>query len=204
MSNLMQCPVNLVFEYDWDRVRNLYNQIIEKKQQNYVKNNNESVYNADTYSLGKYGAMISNHTLTDHEWNIWAGPLLEHVLPASIYEISNKLKASNLEFVNFGYFMHFGNIKEHVDPQRDDVSKNGHCNINYVIGSTDPNAKTVLFDPTTSTYESYPSTPKKTWILNSAVPHRVENRGIREIFQIKVFSPYNQVKDFFQDNGWVL
>ena len=51
--------------------------------------------------------------------------------------------------------------------------------------------------------EEYPSVVGTTWILDSSSQHWVENTGTREIFQIKIFSPFSQVKQFFADQNLI-
>ena len=109
---------------------------------------------------------------------------------------------ANLKFISFGFFSQQGDIREHVDSQVDE-SITGHCNINYVISCTDPNARTYLRNPETGEEEFYPSIPGRTWMLNSTIPHRVVNTGIREVFQLKVFSPFEEVRQFFDSNNWL-
>lgn len=202
-TNLLKCPINLQFDYDWKRVNRIYQRILEKKLQGNYKSSFEGSYDAMVYSLKTHGAVIASTSLTNHEWNIWTGPLLEFVLPDNVQELANKLLESNLNFINFGYFIHYGEIKKHSDGVEDPRGAEGHCNINYVISSTDPNAKTHLHNTKTGVCEEYPSTVGTTWILDSSVDHWVSNTGAREIFQIKVFSPFDKVKQFFADNNLI-
>lgn len=202
-THSLKCPTNLKFDYDWKRVNRIYQRILEKKSQGNYKPSYEKSYDSMVYSLKTHGAVISSTSLTNYEWNIWTGALLEFVLPKEIQKLSKKMSESNLNFINFGYFIHQGEIKKHRDGVDDLRGAEGHCNINYVISSTDPNAKTYLHNTTTGVYEEYPSTVGTAWILDSSVDHWVKNSGTREIFQIKVFSPFKKVKQFFIDNNLI-
>jgi hypothetical protein len=201
-KNLLQCPLNLKFNCDWDRVRKIYHRINQLREQHRFNKTYEPTYQSEVYSLGKQGSMITDHNLTDSEWNIWTGKLLEQVLPPEVLNISSELLTANLKFINFGYFIHHGPIKKHVDGQKLDDTDNGHCNINYIVSSTDTNARTHLVDSVSGEHESYPSIVGKAWLLDSASMHWVENTGTREIFQIKVFSSFYKVKNFLQEKGW--
>lgn len=197
--NSMHYPVNLTFDCNWVKIRAVYNHISKLKAQGQIHGVEEPTWDSNVFGLGSYGAIISdNQYLSDYEWNIWSGSLLESLVPDNLQKLSQAMLDANLRFVSYGFFSHQGEIREHVDKQID-KSVIGHCNINYIVSCTDPDAKTYLRDPVTGVEEFYPSVPGTAWLLNSAVPHRVSNNGIREVFQIKILSPFDEVKSFLNN-----
>ena len=72
------------------------------------------------------------------------------------------------------------------------MATQGHCNLNYIVES----------DPESTAYFQRPDglhfyrSPKNTaWLLDSTVPHWVENEGQRIVFQLRFHSPYDQVRE---------
>lgn len=213
-DNLMQCPINLQVNCDWNRIRRIYNRLIEKRYQGYFVNEvYEEEYCTHVHSINRHGAITCNTTLTNHDWHMWIGTFLEHIITDNnVKELSKKLLDAKINFKNFGYFIHYGDINEHIDVTPKEVTESlpfkhatpGSCNLNYIISSTDQNAYTYLRDPSRGIEERYPSIVGTTNLLDPEVFHGVKNEGTREVFQIKILSPYNQVKEFLSENGLLL
>lgn len=206
MTQHFQCPINLQFDYNWIRIHKIFNRLVEKKNQGYFSNYvYEPAYKSKIYSIGTFGSLITNTSLTEEnvEWQVWNGKFLEWLLPPEIFLLTDKLVDAGLNFVNFSYTCHYGKIKKHIDGKQIDEGLDGHCNLNYIISSTDPEAKTVSTGSNGQT-EIYLSSPGKLFLLDTATPHQVINGGIREVFQLKFHSSFNEVKQFFTDNNLIL
>lgn len=204
MSTRHICPVNFDFEQhiDWQRIRKIYAKIVEKTQQGTFVCHQEPSYGGARYDLGRWGSVIESDCLTPNElWRVWAGPLLEELLPDSVLHYRNIMREHGLNFVNFNYFQHQSNIMPHQDGKRLLEAPNGHCNINLVVSAEDPTAETLAYAEDGSV-ERYHGTGQW-WLLDTTVIHEVRNQGPREIFQLKVFDSYSTVKDFLQSQGWV-
>jgi hypothetical protein len=206
MTQNFQCPINLQFNCDWDRIHKIFNRLVEKKNQGYFSNCvYEPAYKANIYSIGTFGSLITSTSLTgeDNEWRLWNGKFLEWTLPPEIFLLTDKLVDAGLNFVNFSYTCHYGEIKKHTDGKRINEGSGGHCNLNYIISSTDPQAKTISTGPNGET-ELYLSSPGKVFLLDTATPHQIISNGIREVFQLKFHSSFDEVKRFFANNNLIL
>ena len=213
-ADLLACPVNFEINCDWDRVRRIYNQLVEKKNQGYFDTEYEPSYFSNIHSINQYGAIItdSSRLLVDHEWNSWVGSFLEYILPSNVKELSSKMLDAKINFKNFGYFIHHGEIRGHIDAVPEHTmnslpfeNKTGrYCNLNYVISSTDPDAYTYVKDTKRDIEESYKSTVGKLFLLDVSSSHSVVNKGTREVFQLKILSPYDQVKEFLIKNNMIV
>ena len=81
---------------------------------------------------------------------------------------------------------HYGSIETHVDGKVPGEAPDGHCNINYIISSTDDSAYTEVMNDVVK--EQYQSVPGTCWLIDTNTAHRVVNNGYREVFQIKIYN----------------
>jgi hypothetical protein len=200
MSNNVQYPINVKFNYNWDRIHRVFDRLVEKKNQGYFPSTPEPAYGSTIYSISKFGSIISSNNLTDQTWHTWNGPFLEWLLPPEAFVLKNQIIDAGINFVSFVYTCHEGSISEHIDGKRPGEATHGHCNLNYVISSADPTAKTTSKNPN-GPDECYPSVPGSAWLIDTATPHQVINSGVREVFQLKFHSPFSEVKQFFINNN---
>ena len=197
--------IDLKIQADWDGIRKVYRTIKEKKDAGHLHNVYEEIaYQAQTYSLGDYGCMLSNTSLTSeiNPWDTLFGKILEKFLSENTLSLRDKIKFAGLNFINFGYYQHSGSIKAHIDGKKVNEGKDGHCNVNFIVGSEDPNSMTFALNDEHK--EFYRSIPGTTWLLNTEVVHGVDNIGCREVFQIKIYNSFDTVKKFFQEKNMLV
>lgn len=197
----------LLTEFDWERTQYIFQELWNLVSAGDMKDRfyYDEDYKANTYSLGNYGGVIENFSLTrGSPWITWTGPLLESVIPWTT-DLKNKLQNSGLDFVNFTYTRHLVDIDKHIDgkskSERIDIlnSGQGHCNINYMIYCENPDSYTYVEDEK-GNRSTYQSTPGTAWLLQTDVPHGVVNKGRREAFQIKFHSSFDKVKHWLEKN----
>ena len=200
-QNQLISQLNLTVSADWSRIRKVYTHVIEKKDAGSFEPTKEP-YNATLYSLGNYGCVVVSTSLTEGaDWNFWSGKLLESFLPPNILALRDQIQSAGLHFTNFVYYQHRGSIQEHIDQNKPGDGNDGHCAINFIISANDPNATTVAH--TDNCQESYKSIPGTTWLLNTAVPHRIDNNDFREVLQIRVLSSYQKTLQFFSEKNMI-
>lgn len=200
-TNQLISQVNLSINADWNKIRSAYRRIIENKNAGKYQLTKEPAYDSVIYSLGTFGYVISSTSLTDGVvWDVWGGKMLESLLPPGLLALRDEMRDSGLNFINFDYFQHTGNVTEHIDGKRlDENSIDGHCNINYIVSAEDPNARTFARNDHCS--ESYDSIPGTAWILDTGTYHKINNSGFREILQLRVYSAHEKIKEFFQNRS---
>ena len=201
MTHSLIAPIRLHFDTDWDRIDRIYNQLVNMKDQGKFRQSDIVEYRAEISSLGQLGgSLITSDILTKPNlWNIWTGDFLEKLLPQSFLDIKQQLIDSGFNFVNFAYTHHYGPIAKHIDGKTKDESHYKHCNINYIISTTDLGACTLAMHETIT--ESYQSIPGTTWLIDTTVSHEIKNTGYRKVFQLKIHNSFAEVKQFFEDQG---
>jgi hypothetical protein len=204
MTHQLVCPINLNFDINWTRIRNIYSKLNEKLNQDIFSLHPETFYKADRHDIGSYGALITSTVLTESNWVVWAGKLLETMLPLELLQLRQDMIEAGLNFNNFTYFQHSGNIATHRDGQRQSEILGGHCNLNFIVSCEDPDARTITYSDTIQDYtESYHGV-NSWWLLDTSIRHRVINTGNREIFQLKIFDSFEKVKTFFENRNELL
>ena len=195
------CQVDLTVDADWNNVRKVYHKIKEKRDAGHFHREYKLEYDSEVYSLGALGFISSSTSLTSESevWDMIGGKIIEKILPADLIALRDDMTNAGLNFINFNYYQHLGHILEHVDGKEIDEGKHGHCNINYIVSSDTPNSTT--FARKHGHEESYRSIPSTAWLLNTTINHGVRNTGLREIFQIKIFSPFDDVRQFLQERS---
>lgn len=192
---IQDAEIKFETDYDWRRMIGIYDALIEKQR--------AGLFDATAYStphvpdlvahdIGSYGMLFTSQQLTPNEiWYVWNGQLLETVFPWSA-KLRQKFGSHGIDLVDFSLSRHFHSIKKHTDKKAPGVATQGHCNLNYIVES----------DPESTAYFQRPDglhfyrSPKNTaWLLDSTVPHWVENEGQRIVFQLRFHSPYDQVRE---------
>lgn len=202
MSGQLVHPIALNYNINWDRIQTVYAKLVEKTNQGIFQKHLESSYDADRYDIGSYGSIISSTSLTSGiNWNVWGGKLLETLLPLELLALKQEIISSGLNFINFNYFQHIGNVDLHCDGKRKDEAPGGHCNINYIVTCNSAVTETIVYSDTVPKYKESYTGSGKWWLINTAKPHEVKNSGFREVFQIKIFDPFEKVKDFFEQRN---
>jgi hypothetical protein len=204
MNHQLVCPINLNFNINWSRIRKIYGKLTEKINQGVFPIYSEPAYKAVRYDIGSYGSLITSTTLTESEWIIWAGELLETVLPPELLQLRQDMIAEGLNFNNFNYFQHSGSIATHRDGKRIGEAPTGHCNLNFIVSCENLDAKTVAYSDTIQDHEESYYGVNSWWLLDTFVRHQVINTGNREVFQLKIFDPFEKVKKFFENRNEVL
>lgn len=199
MSTQFSLPVAINFDHDWSKINQIYRHLIESINQDKFKWHDQDEYFARIYNLGNLGgSMAATYEFTKpNTWYIWSGQLLEKLLPENILRLKQQIQDAGLNFVNIAYSQHQGSISKHVDYKAPGEADLGHCNLIFVISCTDPDACTVCCDAGNTDF--YSSVPGSCWLLNTALEHQVNNVGLREILQIKIHSPFDQVKTFLEN-----
>lgn len=196
------CPINLNYEVDWNRIRKIYNKLVDQTSQGIYQEHPEPSYSAVRYDIGNYGSIISSTILTDGiVWNVWCGQLLESLLPVELLNLRQDLIDSGLNFVNFNYFQHHGNVNLHRDGKRLNEASEGQCNINYIISCDNPNTETIVYSDISPGYQESYSGAGKWWLLDTYTKHQVKNSGFREVFQLKIYNSFDKIKMFFESRG---
>lgn len=191
-------PLPFDIDVDWNRVRKIYQKIIDNYHQGFFEKttswvNEHYAYGAD---LGEHGRLSISTSLTNGvNWYIWTGSFLERLLPFS-ERLKYQFQKDNINFCNFAYMQHTTDIAKHIDGNIDPLIK--QCNLNYIVAADDTNATSYFQD--SSGIHSYPSTPGKAWLINNSVDHWVDNQNFREVFQIRFHDSYDRVKQYLTDN----
>lgn len=192
--------IPLEIDYDWSRMIRIYDVLIEKHRSGFFKDTTyrfPHIPDLEAHDIGKYGTIVTSRRLTPYEdWYVWTGLLLDTVFPWT-QQLKDHFEQHNIDFVDFSLSRHFHSIKQHVDRKTAGVAEQGHCNLNYIIES-DPDARS--FFESTAGVCFYPSPVNTAWLLDSSVPHWVENEGPRTVFQLRFHSPYQQVLDHLCEN----
>lgn len=202
MGMIVDPPLPITINHDWMRVRKIYKKLIENYEQGFFDNTVTWTkdYQSYTAGIGSYGSIIVSTSLTQGvKWYSWTGALLEQLLPFA-QDLRIKFENNGLKFCNFVYFQHTANIDKHVDGKQSNElgALYNQCNVNYVISSHDSHAAS-YFEDNLNTHVYY-STPGQAWLINSGVPHWVNNSGLREIFQIKFHDSHDRVQEYFYKN----
>jgi hypothetical protein len=186
---------------NWQRTELVYDFICNQLDLGlYTNSYYESAYGSKIISLGEgQGGVIESFHMTEKTpWRIWTGPLLEKTIPWS-EKLKHRLLSHNLNFVNFSYARHFKSISAHIDGKTDKEGNQGHCNLNYIIDSSDADAYTWAKDKNNNKV-TIKSENMITLLLNTATEHGVENSRPRSTFTVKFHEPYNIVDNFLTNN----
>lgn len=194
-------PVDLTIDFDWSRVRRAYQTMIDMNLQGRFRGLEDwqESYNCQQLSIGDYGSIMVSKNLTQSDWYIWTGRLLEHLCPWAD-ALKKPFQEAGLHFVNYTYSRHVGPIRIHIDGKKPTEAPRGQTNINFIISCDDPDAKTCALHE--GVEECYPSTPGTAWLIDTSVKHWVANTGNREFLQLKIYESFDTVKEFLKDRSF--
>ena len=187
---------------DWTKVRQMYDGIENRFQQGLLVPDGVTSYGSQRYRLGREGmsgSVMVDQQHTQQPWVAWCGRLLEDMVP-ELNSIGRQMKRDGLDFVTLTYNRMTGPIGRHADGKPRGEATRGQCNINYIIGCSDAEARTHAVMPD-GTMQSYDSLPDTAWCLDTSVPHWVECSGEREFIQMCVHEPLDRVVDWFHHHS---
>jgi hypothetical protein len=193
----MQKQCNIKIYQDWDKIRSMYDTLLDKKLSGEIKN----ITHKPTMTIFSMGSLGSLQSYTHHgppDWTLWSGKLLEKQLH---WATQARDFFSGLNFNGFSWNSHAGNVSLHVDHTEPDIPI---CKINYIVRSDDINAKTISYDPTDKTYtETYYSIPDTAWLLKITKPHEVVNipSGKRETLQFSFNNEFDDIAEYIDIKG---
>lgn len=174
----------------WDDVRNQYVELCDMVSNGSVTDMyDENAYGARIFCID--GGCILETVLGDPDkWYLWAGKNLEQSIHACEI-MRHRLVGSDLDFINFNFWSHSGSIRTHVDGHTDSEQADGHCNLNFIVSSSDHDSfvycesdqNTIVGNSKTGTL----------WLLDNNIRHGVKNTGRREVFQLRFHNTYAQV-----------
>jgi len=193
--------IGIFVRQDWSRVTQTFQHITDKIDRRELdkKAYRENDYGSTFYSLGNHGGVFENFNLTDGSpWNTWTGDFLETFLPWC-KKLRSVFESSPLDFVGFSFGRHTDNVKAHIDGKKTGEGTLGHCNLNYLVYCENPNSYTYTIS-SNGEEQRYYSQSGTAWLLATDVLHGVKNQGIRDVFQLKFFSPFVKVKDWLEDH----
>jgi hypothetical protein len=190
-------PLPVQINYDWQRLRRVYHKLIENYHHGFFDRTqwNDKIQHT-ACDLGRHGQLVISDNITEGAWIIWTGGLLDSILPWA-KEIRHKTKQAGIFLQDFAFHYHYGDITRHTDKKTGDEIdfQNSQCNLNFVVSSSDPESTSYFERP--DGVHCYVGRAGFGYLIDSSVPHWVENKGHREVFQIKFHSSYDKVKDFF-------
>lgn len=197
---ILESPLPLTIKCDWTRMNRVYQKLLENFNYGFFDDVKQWVPNAKytACDIGVHGRWaVDNKTV--QPWFLWTGPLLESIIPWA-KKLREKTARAGILLQNFGYHYHDFDIYKHVDSKEtaDRKYQSEQCNINFIIKCSDPPGKS-FFERADGTHY-YVSQENCAYLIDSSVPHWVENQSYREILQIRFHSRYDMVKDFFQKN----
>lgn len=193
--------IDIFTHTDWSRVTQALEHITDKINRKELDHKAwmEDAYKSTFYPLGNYGGVFQNFDLTEgSQWNIWTGNFLETFLPWS-KKLRSIFESSPLDFNGFCFGRHTQSIKSHIDGKKIGEAPRGHCNLNYLVYCENPNSYTYAISANGEEHRYY-SHSNTAWLLATDVLHGVQNEGIRDVFQLKFFSPFVEVKNWLQDH----
>lgn len=195
----MLSKVNITIDQDWDRIRKIYNHILQKRLDNSLTDNYfVPEWEATQYNLGTLGSLVYNEILSP-DWGTWSGLLLDSSL-GWVQQARDYFRGLNFHGVSFSVTEH--SISQHIDGKIASENDLAQCKINYIVYSEDQSATTYVYnrdDPTIC--NSYPSDFGHAYLLDVTHPHEVHSAGHREVLQFKFFNSYDEVKSFLEKAG---
>ena len=198
-SHLLRKVDLQILNQNWDRVRKLHKTVSSARdEKKYTTAEYEEQFQITHYKFDSKVELAYSNTLSKN-WDVLSGPMLIMTLPwyKQYEEIFQPL---NLNYV--GWSVTTGNLSLHQDVARESEKHLDHCNINYIVYSEDPNARTVVYDVDDNTIQaSYPSTPGEAHLLRIEYPHELISTGYREILQFKFHNTYQEIADFLDKTG---
>ena len=175
--------VNLTINHNWQSTKKVVENLI-KLEQHVVPNEYGA---ADHYELKSLGT-ISRHRPSEH-WYRVSGPAVTRTMSwlPKMLDIMKELKPDE------GCISRLkGNGAEHIDLPHLMTS------VNYIFDNSDQLAYTSITNK--KEVFIYPSCINSAWILNTQLPHKIINNGIRWTLSIHFNTEYGIVKEWFDNN----
>lgn len=193
--------IDIFIQQDWSKVTRAFQDISDKIDRRELdeKAYMEPAYGSMLYPLGRYGAVLENFNLTDGSpWRTWTGEFLESFLPWS-KNLRQVFESSSLDFVGFSFSRNTDNVKSHIDGKKPNEGLRGHCNLNYLVFCENPSSYTFAIG-SNNKESRYLSQSGTAWLLATDVLHGVKNQGVRDVFQLKFYSPFVEVKEWLENH----
>jgi hypothetical protein len=189
-SHLIQQAHFTIVNQDWEKMRNVFNSVYEKRNAVNVNKVYQTEYQSIRYDFKNYGEMTADSKFSDRI--TFSGGLLESSLPV-IQQIRSFFKDINLYSINLAVLN--GKLDTHIDFKT--IETSNRCHLVYVIHSEDPNAVTTVYNDWDSDIkESFPSNEGSAWLLDPTKPHEVINSGRRETLQFVFHDNFQNVAEF--------
>lgn len=197
MLKRIEIDCGLLDSINWSEVRERYSQLCDLARTESITDiYSEAAYGSRIFCID--GGAIIETTIGDPDtFYLWAGGGLE----ASLSQCSimrDRLSNSKLNFVNFNFFSMTSSLLTHVDGKTDAERNIGHCNLNFVVSSSDLEASIYFEHDHGITWAK--TTPNTLWLIDTDIPHGVKNSGLREVFQLMFHSPYSEVLEWLENH----
>ena len=200
---IQENPLPLTINCDWTRMRKIYSKLIDNYHNGFF-DNQTWVPNAKYMAcdIGHHGRLAVGDTVTPDIWFAWSGPLVEAIIPWA-QSFKKLTKDAGIFLQNFAFHCHSGDIFRHRDSKdgADMRYQDRQCNLNFIV-SSDNQSKSYFEQKDGIHY--YVGKNNHAYLIDSSVPHWVENSHHREIFQIRFHSTYAEVKEFLQSRSLTL
>lgn len=194
--------IQRLHDTDWTKIGKIFQRLWDRIETGDLENkcHFEPSYNAKIFSMGEFGGILENRSLTNGTpWRTWTGLSLSRLLPWAEPLIQDA-KQNNINFINFAYSRHLSYISAHIDGKTAEEKCDEHCNLNFIVRSDDFDAHTW----SENQLNEHHSLPGTAWLLETNSPHGVKNSGVRDVFQIKFHSSFHQVKHWLENNPKLL
>lgn len=201
MTEQFQYTVPLTIDQDWTKIRSTYNNFLNAISK--IGDGKGAVvdeWQVRQYNIGNQGALIKLDKITDGEWFMLSGQVLDKLLPW--HDLAFDLFSDcNLKHMSFSKMNK--PIIPHVDNYTKEMEEQGivKCNLNYTVTCTDPDARLVSTDMEGNNREETRLIPGTAVLLDSNMPHSVEINGEREMFQFQFFASFETVKKRLKEIG---
>lgn len=186
-------PLAIEINFNWNQVRSRYLDLADKIQAGQLPVEQLPLWNAGFTRIGLEGGMTSCLNYTAETWHTWMGETLENLVPWTKH-LKQQFADAGLDFKNFSYFEHTGNINPHIDSHPMGLDAHQQCNVNYIVASDDAEAKSYFDD---GTVWSYPSAVGQAYLMHTGYTHWVTNNNRRAVFQMRFFETPQTVTDYF-------
>jgi len=189
-------PLPIAISFQWNLVRSRYAELTDKIRTGLLPVEQLPLWNAGFTRIGREGGMTSCNNYTAQTWHTWMGETLENLLPWS-QPFKQRFNDADLNFKNFSYFEHAGDIVQHIDSHPMGLDAHQQCNVNFIVDSHDAEARS-YFDDGNIWY--YTSEVGRAYLMHTGYQHWVTNSAPRAVFQMRFFETPQTVKNYFEQN----
>jgi len=185
----MPCKqINLkITNYDWAQLINKLHQIKTFCDAHPERGVFYKSVDTSRYDFGNLGSFMPFNGITDipNVAGCISGTMVESIIPW-VDQLKKDLQGLIVSGITFQY--NTAGLNRHIDGQVDSETKK-HCKLNYMI--RDENYSTFI-DAGTEVL-SYPTKKDTAWLIDTTLPHWVEGRGTRYIFQVSFHDSFDTV-----------